>query len=344
MIEQLEVRGRPLFVVGAHSDLTWSTRWPGGSFEVSWAMEPGVRYDIRRGDLVRVMLGAWPLWAGEVQEPNYEDGTYTAIGMSRVAEQFIALDASLNVTTGVRPAINNAITRGWDVTLGASVPILNMSESGSANGLSQVSALLDLASDEEGRRWVVGGDRVVQFAPDPLVPSYYLRPGVVRLSPSDGEYASHVFVRYIGSGGGGYETAVAFDAVAASRYGRVEFPFDATPLGPISATRAQKVATGILAKARSRLGWASGVDVSASDLITPGGLPADLRLVRAGQMVRLHGLYEDARVLSGLTYLDVVLGSVSHAAGSGLATLEAVNTQPDTFVAALEKSLRGKTK
>lgn len=303
-------------------------------------MESGRRFDIRRGDPVRVMLGPWSLWAGEMQEPNYEDGTYTAQGLSRVGEQFLALGSSGSATSSVRFAVNQAILRGWRVTRHASVPDMTLTETGGTDPLNKVAALLDLASDEEGQRWFVNAAAELRFEADPATPTYYLRPGVVRLSPTDGEYASDVYVRYL-STDGDFATATASDPEAAARYGRVEYPFDATSLGRIAPARASRIATNVLGKARGRLGWAAGVEVSSNDLTTVGGKPADLRLVRAGHMVRVHGLFDDARVLSGQTYLDVVLGQVSREAGAGVASLEPVGTEPETFGATLEKSLRG---
>ncbi|VXC43906.1 hypothetical protein [Nocardioides sp. AX2bis] len=338
---QLRVNGTWLSHQYAWGEVKWSTRWPGGDNEVTWAMDPGLATRLPENALVEVMDGHFPLAAGQVFEPpsgvDGQDGTYTAIGLSRVAEGFQALNVAGNATTNIHKAVDPAILRGWAVTRASSVPALILTDSELSERLSALSVLLDAAAVEADLTWHVGPDRALRFSPTPTVPDYLLRPGLVDLAPASADFARTVVVRYVNPDG---EYASVF-APAPLGAGAPERPEDVTILGPIPTARAQRIADGLLAQVRSP-GWTGALDVQPGDLTTPGGQDADLRRVRAGQMVRLHGLAADAALLGGRTYLDVVLGATGYDTATGLGTITPINAAASGFIANLAATFASK--
>jgi hypothetical protein len=109
------------------------------------------------------------------------------------------------------------------------------------------------------------------------------------------------------------------------------FDYDATGFGEITATLANAIGDGILAKGRARLGFTSTIEVSAADLMTAGGVGADLTMVEGGrQSFRAHGIYDDLQWLDGRTYLDVLIGQSTHTDGSGIIRLDPVGKVAET--------------
>lgn len=338
---QLRVNGTWLSHQHAWGEVQWSTRWPGGDNEVTWAMDPGLRNRLPENALIEVMDGPLPLAAGQVFEPpsgvDDEDGTYTAIGLGRVAEGFQALGATGESTTNIRTAADQAILRGWAVTRTPSVPDTALTNSGLAEELSALTALFDAAASEEDLTWQVGPDRALRFLPTPTAPSYLLRPGLVDLAPASADFARTVVVRYINPDG----AATTIFAPGPSGAGAPERAEDVTDLGPINQVRAGRIADGLLAQVRSP-GWTGSLPVGPGDLVTPGGQDADLRRVRAGTMVRLQGLTSEAGLLGGRTYLDVVLGETTYETETGLATISPINAAADGWIANMAEALQNR--
>lgn len=338
---QLRVNGSWLSHQYAWGEVKWSTRWPGGDNEITWAMDPGLRSRLPENALVEVMDGPLPLAAGQVFEPpsgvDDEDGTYTAIGLGRVAEGFQALGSTGESTTNIRVAADQAILRGWAVTRTASVPSTSLTNSGLSEELNPLTALFDAAATEEDLTWQVGPNRSLRFFPTPTTPSYVLRPGLVDLAPASADFARTVVVRYVNPDGA---KATIFSP-APSGAGSPERAEDVTALGPINQVRAGRIAAGLLAQVRSP-GWTGSLPVGPGDLTTPGGQDADLRRVRAGTMVRLQGLASDANQLRGRTYLDVVLGETTYDTDTGLATISPINAAADGWIANMAEALQAR--
>lgn len=314
---------------GAWGDLEWTTRWGEGAcgmYEAQWSMPLPPDFDhpaLRSGTLVELMDGPWRIGSPLIlAEPARGSGfnqpwQFTATGIGREVEgenSFYAFDAGSNTTSVPSTAIDAAISlqglrwSGRD----ASVSTAAVGSSTSTDQLNTIGALLNTSADSLGKRWGVGQDNRVYFYSDPTTPTYNVIPGVASLGVADDDYASVVFVRYLESVSGTYQTASASSPPAITRYGRREYPTDVTSLGAITTATAQGFADGILAKSKARLGWTNGLTLTSNQILTAGGEAADLSKVAedvaGGCMVRLHGIFNDLLEYNGQTWLDIIIG------------------------------------
>lgn len=334
---QLRVGGVWLKNIGPWSDLAYMHRWPGGPYEASWSMTlpQGFRHPaLQRGQLVEVMDGMGRVWSGLLSDPDPGESTFKATGLCREAEQYLCFDAAGNTTSVPDVAVDQAITRGlpWvrRMSLGATA------FTATTDPLNFVSALLDSRADELGQRWRVDPDGEVRMLPDPTVPAWHMTPGSVDLGLSSDEYASHIFLRYRGPTGA-YATAATSDDVAAAQFGHREFAGDATGLGRITAGKAASLAAGVLAKGKARLGWTSGIEATPVELTTAGGVPADLSLVVAGDLIRIHGLFDEQA--SARAFVDVVVAESQYTDSDQSISLTPQGMTERTLADVLEASL-----
>ena len=107
----------------------------------------------------------------------------------------------------------------------------------------------------------------------------------------------------------GYATVTVTDAAAEALYGTREFSLDLTGLGLTgSATTYANAQLALGLRPR----WLQRVVVSEGRLLSPGGLPAHLPSVRAGEVVRLFNVPTNIGGTRFAAALDVVLGEVSY--------------------------------
>lgn len=349
---QLRVGGEWL-VTDRHAwgDLTFSSSWPGGCKEASWSAS--TTYEARhpalvRGALVEVMYGGYRLWAGDLQEPVWEGGEarFTAAGLCRRGERYVAFDSSLNTTDRADTAIDEANGRGTglDWTRATSIPTTSLG-AGTTDAVNTVTALLDAHAEKLGQRWAVGADGVVYMAADPTTPAYFLTPGAADLGVGDDNYASHVILRHRTTTGTPYRSAIYPSLAAAPtayelKYGHSEFTRDITDLGPMSNADADSLAQKVYEQSKARPGWTNGLEVTANELLTAGGAPADLAIVAAegaGKLLRLNGVPDEVALTP---YTDVVIGEASWQVGSETVNLSPVGlvsrSQEDVLVEILE--------
>jgi hypothetical protein len=344
-LEQVRVAGVWLNDIAPWGDLETSTSWGsggGGCDEAVWSMAfppMGRHRALVRGALVECFIGSTRTWMGTLGQPDWSEGTFKADGLGKLAGKYQAVDASLSATSDVNTAIDRAIVRGLPWTRSASFG--SGSWSATSDSLNTLGDLLDLVADYYGSRWAVFEDGVIFRAPDPTIPTWQVAPGVIDLGEDDGDYASTVMGRYLDSATSTYLTVTATDTKAAGVYGTAEHPVDLTDLGPRSTTFAQTLVNGILANGRAKIGWANDVEVGPYELRTMGGLPADLSMVRAGQVVRVHGVYDQ---LNLTPYRDLVLGKVSRRSSSSTITLAPVDTQPQDVTDEVAATMRAATK
>jgi hypothetical protein len=125
-----------------------------------------------------------------------------------------------------------------------------------------------------------------------------------------------------------------------TRFGRREYPVDATKLGAINTSDAQNLADGILAKSKGRLAWGNSMTLTSNEILTAGGVPASLPKVREdvgnGCMVRLQGLFDDLLETTGATYLDVILGEAKLVDGAQAIDLSPLGLAPRNLAAVVE--------
>lgn len=332
---QLVANGVPLAAIAAYGDLSYTFRYPGGLYEVSWTMDlpPDYRHPaLVRGASVELMDGPLRMGQAELSEPDRESWQLVATGICRADEEFPALDASLDATTVADDAVDWAISEGLPWVRNDS---LSSTAYGAAttDGLNILSTLLDAVAESEGKRKWVDADGIVTFRDDPTTPKWHLTPGVAVLGTADDEYASRVYLRYE-TGSATFATVVAIDAAAEARWGRKFYPVDATARGVMTTLRAQNTADAILAGGKARLAWTTGIEASPFELTTAGGVPADLAVVRAGDMLRLHGMFDD---LTGRHYTDIVLAEVTYKPGDNVIQLSPMGLAARTMQSVVEK-------
>lgn len=333
----VRVDGAWLHAIAPWGDLSWSHSWPGGCKDASFGayFKPGERHPaLTRGALLEVMDGPSAVWSGTLDELDWRAGEFKALGLVYDADDYPCIDGAGNATAVLATAVDQAIVDGWQVSRGSSISLTPYVDA--AEGLNSVAALAASQSDELGQRFAVRADRVVVMEADPTTPTWHISPGVVDLGLASDDYASTIVVRYQTTTGP-YATSKRTDAAAAARFGPKFMGVNATVLGPISAARADAIGDGHLTKGRARLSWTSAVDISPNELLTAGGSPAPLEMVVAGQMVRIHGIYDDLSYLAGRTHLDVVIGETSYVAGAQTIRLAPVGTAAEDFAGITEE-------
>lgn len=304
----------------------------------SLPLSRGRRHPLLSGrPLVELMAGPSSLWTGRLAEPDWTEMRFTALGLAADAGNFQALDSSSNSTAEPDTAVDEAIDRGWGVTRGAGIDAAAISDL--TEGINSVAAILDTSADEQGEWWQVTADRVLSMSGQPAAPTYQIVPGVVDLGYADDDYSPTIAVRYRTTTGG-FATELVTDAAAETRFGPREVPWDVTDLGPMTQARAQGLGAGVLAKGRSRLGWVSQIEVSANELLTMGGVPASLPLVRSLEVVRIHVDYDDMLDLDGRTFVDAMIGQTDYEAGSPTIRLSPVGKVAQTLSEVMEATVR----
>lgn len=311
--------------IAKSGELKWSHAAAGGCKDASFKMDLPPTYShsaLQRGKIVEIRHGSPNAWQGFIADIDVEDGwTVNCLGLSALGKDYLCFDSGMNTTSTPNTAIDQAIARGLPWTRPNTVSGIAFAAGDTTTQLNYLGDLLDAWGNSRGRRWGVNAAGEVYGADDPTTPTWYLTPGVGRFGLADDEYASHLFVRYLASGSG-YATVAVSDPVAAAKFGRREYPVDATSRGIMSGTDAFDLGAGLLAKGKARQGYTNGVTVSKSQLITPGGTPACLPLVQAQQMVRAFGVPDEQG--QTVPYVDWVIGETSLEAGSDQITLTPV--------------------
>lgn len=337
MTAQLKIDGRWASTIAAWGSLAWKTALPGGMAEVSWAMDvdPSFRHpSLRIGRLVEVFDGASRIGAGLLTEPDLAAGTFTATGLYAAGVDYQAITSGGAGTSVPNTAVDQAILRGLPWNRRDSISAVAYAGTGDATANNTVNTLLQALSDEAGKWPYLDGDGYVSMLAPPTVPTWHLAPGVGYLGLSEGEYASDLYGRRLASGGT-FEVETRGDAEARAAFGRREAAVDLTTQGVVSEAKANAILDGLLLKGRARPAFTNSVDVSPEMLLSAGGVPADLTMVQAGQLVRSHGFYDDTRYLDGRTYLDWIIGETAHADGSGVITLSPLGLEPRDLAAVL---------
>lgn len=334
---QLKIDGRWANTIAPWGGLGWTTKAQGGMHELSWSMDVDTRFrdrSLRTDALVEIYDGPSRIGAGLLQEPDLAEGQFVARGLYRQAENFLALDASLDGTSVPNTAIDQAIARGLLWGRAASFSSVAFTASTATTAPNTLHALLTDFSDSTSAFWYLDSVGFVHNTVPATTPTWFLAPGLTELGVAEDDYASDLFGRRLASGGS-FEVETVGDATARAFFGRREAAVDLTTLGVISQAKAESILTGRLAKGLARPSFTKSVDVTPGQLLSRGGVPADLTMVRAGQVVRSHGLFDDIRFLNGKSYLDWLIGETRHEDGSGVITLSPVGLAPRDLAAVL---------
>lgn len=295
-------------------DLTYSSVAPGSSDEASWTMD--LRADfahpaLRRGRIIEIDIDGGLVWNGFLSQAGAgADGwSLQAEGAATVLGRRLALDGGGDTTATPNTAIDR-VGLPWKRPVSLSATAFGDYEN--TEQLNTVGDLLSAWAEAEGKRWGVDLDWNVFATTDPTTPTLHMTPGAGTVGLADDDYASHIYLRYISSSTFLPTTAPASDADVAADYGIEEEVLDATEAGIFSSADAATIAAKVLAAGKPRLAWTGSVS-PASRQLTRGGIPTFLPTVRAGIMVRLHGI-PDPR--TGELYVDFVVGKAVYASGA----------------------------
>lgn len=334
----MRVDGRWLSEIGPWAPPTYATVADGGSDTCEWKMALPPSFSsssLLRGRLVEVMLGPIPIWAGLLAQPEYggdEEGwSFHADGHHVSGTGFACLTSGGLTTSTPNTAIDQAIADGIGWTRPTSISGSAFAASDETAALNTITELLDAYALSLSQRWGVNPRGQVYVAADSTTPDYYLVPGAVtRYGLADDDYASGIVLRYLDSATFQLAAVKVQDAAAAARFRPRWHPVDATDYGPITSTKATALANGLIADGSPRLGWTETVEPTRWQLLTAGGVPACRPLVRAGQMVRVHGVRDDQGGV--LPYVDWVIGSTRYDSGDDSLSIAPVGLVARTLV------------
>lgn len=287
-----------------------------GGWQASWTIPPSPLTRQWRhpalvyGALVEIYLGPACIWSGTLDEPNWDTGTFLALGSCRDAETAQAIDADGNASRVPNTVIDAAIARG----------VLSWTRAGDfgdtpvgdddASGLTTVQALLDAWAEANGAQWKVDARRRLVIAPSITAaeadPIWYIAPGADVLGSSAVDRVDAVFVRYIDSTSGLRQT-VRYPATTPT--GGIEKGYPIIDRGAMPAAEAVAVAQAIWGKLAGRSGWTNGATLSRGMVTTRGGITPDLALIEAGQGIRLLGQHDPRGIALNL---DVVIGETDY--------------------------------
>lgn len=325
----LKVGGQWLSTIGSYGNVVVEFGLH-GSEAAEWEMSPNTTHPIIRGNKpVQIFDGGICIWSGTLVEPG-NDGQYSARGLWRQAESTPALNSSGDYTTFPNDAIAQAAVRG-DITWTGTVAGVDAAWA-TANGELTLAQLLDGYCAEQALRWVVGPTGVVRTLVDPTTPSWHV-PHVASgrgMSPAEDEFVTHLVGRYL-VGSGTFDAETVGSATAASVFGRRTARVDLTPVGIITAARANAILTGMFLLSGARMGWGEGLELSYGQITTPGGVPATLAQVQAGQMVRLNGVVDTSRPNLLTSSIDIVIASSHYVEAEDRISLTPISYAPRTL-------------
>jgi hypothetical protein len=340
------IDGYPMSGIATWGDLHTATRLV-GDWQINWTMirSPYKRLQrhpaLHSGASVEVRLGPIVVAVGALTEPDWDSGDLVALGAPREAEGALSLTSAGETTTKPNTAIDQAIARGAvDWTRGDSFGTTAIGEADSTADIKSLARLLDAWADEDGNgQWRVGRDRVLRaVADDETDPAWFITPGSGEMGAADDERVDRMFVRFSDSTDSGNFHTASWPAVTPA--GGIERGADITNRGQITPTRAQNIAKGIWSRLQGRNGWTNGMSVNRSQVTTPGGLAANLALIKAGDAMRLLGV-PDPRGLDH--HIDVVIGDTDYDWSEGTIQLNPVGLAARTFEAVLEDISPGAT-
>lgn len=311
--------GEPLDRLGiGYSDPIYSTSFGqpggGGCEEAETTLSAPIGYRshlLREGAYMEVLLGSYPVFAGIVDGVDRDTWVIHARGLAKEATNILCFDGSYETSTVADTVIDAAkatrlMIQHWRrPTSISSVPY---GASAVTDAPNYLNTLLDGVGEAAGKWWTVWADGIVRLESVPTVPTYHMLPNSIDLPTSYEESASDIFLRYFDSTSHVAQTA---SSLVPSPL-RKEFAVDATALGEISNAAAGVYAAGIVAQGKPKPGYTASVEVTKWKILNDNLGPVDARRVRAGEMVRLHGV---SNPLTGAGHHDFVIGRTKLGAG-----------------------------
>lgn len=319
---EIKLAGIWLRSLGHVSAVKWSSRWgtgPCGSDVASCAVAVSPTSDsplLRINQPFEVWEDGVQVFGGVTSDPGSGfPWTLNAKGWARRVADFQAVDSSGNPTANVQTAATQIIANGAPLSNPSAFPNVTIGVDGDVPSMQGADGLFDTWGATTGNRWGADVSGVLFTATDETEPSYYLDASDLPIGVASDGLFTRVRARYVTSvtdgTADGWDSVVADDAAAQDQFEVIEYPMDLTSLGLLTGggTTAQAYADQQLA-ALTIPQWTSRMTTNADRLLTPGGQPAHLRSVRAGQVVRLFNVPNTLGGLRNELALDVVLGEV----------------------------------
>lgn len=321
----IEVRaaGYPLSSVCLWRGLSWLTRWPYGDWECTWKISQptGWRHPALVTDaLVEVMNGGKPWWVGSLTEPGWGSGEMYARGLVRRAEweyafQIVHVPDGGDGYDAAVPATNVTEALAYVGGSGAA-PLLWKYAEGDVPDTDYATAelsadmrswfdLLDLATTSGDGTPVVFAGRL-SFLPDPTTPKWHVHPSHVDIGEAGGDSrATKVILSFINADEADAEWWV--ETAEAPLVPKITVWEDARSLGSMTASAAATLAADLLAQQISPV-FVDDVVLTPFTATAAHGQPCDPLAVRAGDMVRVHGV---SRPGFPANYIDFIAGEVA---------------------------------
>lgn len=319
----------PASEIAAHTPPTWETLADGGNGVASWEVGGTGKVAhqlLAPGTLAQIMLGALPVWTGRIADYDRADGQVSGRGIHVDAQHIPALDSLGAATRDTFVATTVAYGSPWRWYVsnpnGVGGTVL-----GDATDPVMVAELYDQYATQEGKRWGQDGAGALYLTTDPTVPQW-LTVGDSAMFGATSEGAANVLVgRYFD----GTQNLTTIRSAVGGGANGVGETVDLTGRGTLTTSQANGILDAALGAQRTGNGWVNGVELTREQLTTMGGAPAHLASVRAGQMVRAHGIgYGFAA--HGAPYLDTVIGKTRYTAGDESIYIEPVDTAPRNLV------------
>lgn len=150
----------PLDSLGVVSALSYATAVPGGDTTCSLSLDLPVDANppaLTSGRRLEVWDGPVRVWSGVLADPQRgTPWTVSGTGLSALGKDYLALDASGNLTTNPNTAVDQAVIRGLPWTRPAALPTPTVTVSG-----ADLGSLLDAVALASGTSWTVDANGAV---------------------------------------------------------------------------------------------------------------------------------------------------------------------------------------
>lgn len=222
---ELFVDGVPLSTQIGYDSLSWTTRWPGGDYDLTFHVGSQGKWRhpaLAQGKAAQVRHDGLPRFSGDMAEPDWDGGQMAATGVIRRGENYRAYywdttelallptwDPDQAVDDAISPVLASGRTAiGW-TRAAFSIPSLR-----TAVDDDTVLSLWDLLLLANKRGYgtpYMGPDRVLRMLSQPFTahgsspltpgaPKWHVHPNVVDMGEMAGDdYASRIFLTYLDS-------------------------------------------------------------------------------------------------------------------------------------------------
>ncbi len=314
----------PATEIAAHTPPTWETWADGGNGGSSFVLNLSAKRDshlLKPGTLMEILYGCYRVWLGRVEDFDRTTATVTGRGIQTDALTIPALDGTGAATRNLTTALTTAAAVPWSWRF-LNFGLGSYTATGDSGEPLMMGQLLDLIAEQTGKRWGQLPNSGLYLRSDPTVPTWLTSPDSSVFGHTDEGRATHLVGRY--NTGAGYATTTRGTGSPA----RAEL-VDLTDRGTLTLAQANAILDAALAaRGPSRYGLVNGTTLSREQVTTIGGTPAALESVRAGSMVRAHGI-----AYSGMstTAPNMVIGKTRYTAGETTIYLEPVDIAPRTL-------------